>query len=84
MANRFGVLQQTISIYLQKMPELAKLVNTDLSKGFTVSQMTEKHGCPPSGYCVDTVGLDAEMIRKYVRYQEEKDRYIDQLTLGFK
>ncbi len=22
------------------------------------------------GYCVDTVGLDTEMIRKYVRYQE--------------
>ena len=27
------------------------------------------------GYCVDTVGVDAEMIRKYVKYQEkiEKD-----------
>ncbi len=24
------------------------------------------------GYCVDTVGLNAEMIQKYVRYQEEK------------
>ena len=24
------------------------------------------------GYCVDTVGLDSEMIRKYVRYQEDK------------
>lgn len=22
------------------------------------------------GYCVDTVGLDAEMIRKYVKWQE--------------
>ena len=26
------------------------------------------------GYCVDTVGLDAEMIRKYVKYQEVKER----------
>ena len=26
------------------------------------------------GYCVDTVGLDAEMIRKYVEYQEKKER----------
>ena len=26
------------------------------------------------GYCVDTVGLDAAMIKKYVRYQENKDR----------
>ena len=44
MANRLGALQQTISIHLQKMPELAKLVNTDLSKGFTVPQVAEKHG----------------------------------------
>ena len=29
-------------------------------------------------YCVDTVGLDAETIRKYVKYQQEKDRYVDQ------
>ena len=26
------------------------------------------------GYCVDTVGLDSEMIRKYVKYQENKER----------
>ena len=26
------------------------------------------------GYCVDTVGLDAEMIKKYVKYQENKDQ----------
>ena len=26
------------------------------------------------GYCVDTVGLDADMIRKYVRYQEKKEQ----------
>ena len=26
------------------------------------------------GYCVDTVGLDAEMIRKYIIYQEKKER----------
>jgi len=26
------------------------------------------------GYCVDTVGLDLEMIQKYVRYQEQKER----------
>ena len=26
------------------------------------------------GYCVDTVGLDAEMIKKYVKYQEKKDK----------
>ena len=26
------------------------------------------------GYCVDTVGLDPEMIRKYIKYQEAKER----------
>ena len=25
------------------------------------------------GYCVDTVGLDLEKIRKYVKYQQERD-----------
>ncbi len=31
------------------------------------------HFCA-DGYCVDTVGLDAEMIRKYVKYLEAKER----------
>jgi putative transposase len=26
------------------------------------------------GYCVDTIGLDSEMIRKYVKYQHDKDK----------
>ena len=26
------------------------------------------------GYCVDTVGLDADMVRKYVKYQEAKEK----------
>ncbi|MBU2714119.1 IS200/IS605 family transposase [Zooshikella harenae] len=26
------------------------------------------------GYCVDTVGLDAEMIRRYVKYQEKLEK----------
>jgi putative transposase len=33
------------------------------------------------GYCVDTLGLDADMIRKYVRYQEKKEQEIEQLQL---
>lgn len=33
------------------------------------------------GYCVDTVGLDAEMIRKYVKYQEAIERSSEQLDL---
>jgi hypothetical protein len=33
------------------------------------------------GHCVDTVGLDADMIRKYVRYQEKKEQLMEQLQL---
>lgn len=29
------------------------------------------------GYCVSTVGLNEEMIRKYVRWQEQKDKQIE-------
>lgn len=29
------------------------------------------------GYCVDSVGLDLEMICKYVKYQEEKEKYFE-------
>ena len=32
------------------------------------------------GYCVDTVGLDAEMVQKYVRHQEHKERRAEQLS----
>jgi putative transposase len=33
------------------------------------------------GYCVGTVGLDEEMIRKYVKWQIAKDQTMDQLNL---
>ncbi len=33
------------------------------------------------GYCVDTVGLDADMIRKYVKYQEQKEKRSEQRDL---
>jgi putative transposase len=33
------------------------------------------------GYCVDTVGIDADMVRKYVKYQEQRERQEEQLTI---
>ena len=33
------------------------------------------------GYCVDTIGLDADMVRKYVRHQEKAERQQEQLRL---
>ncbi len=44
IVKRLGIPQQTISRYLPKMPGLAKWVNGDLSKGFTVPQVAQKHG----------------------------------------
>ena len=33
------------------------------------------------GYCVDTVGLDSDMIRKYVKHQEQKEKRSEQRNL---
>ncbi len=35
------------------------------------------------GYCVDTIGLDEEKIRKYVKYQEKRERQAEQGRLKF-
>ena len=34
------------------------------------------------GYCVSTVGLDEEMIRKYIRNQEQQEQRAEQRMLG--
>jgi len=35
------------------------------------------------GYCVDTIGLDEDKIKKYVKYQEEQERLEEQQRLDF-
>ena len=35
------------------------------------------------GYCVDTVGLDEEKVRKYVRYQEHREHVAEQRGLEY-
>lgn len=34
------------------------------------------------GYFVSTVGLDEEMVRAYIRHQEDEDERYEQLKLG--
>ena len=34
------------------------------------------------GYCVDTVGLDHEMIRKYVKWQEKQEQQQEELRFS--
>ena len=46
IAKRVGLGQQRISRYLLQMPQVAKGVNSDLLKGFTVPQVAQKHGWP--------------------------------------
>jgi len=33
------------------------------------------------GYYVSTVGIDEDVIREYIRHQEDEDRRVDQLSL---
>ncbi len=35
------------------------------------------------GYCVDTIGLDEDKIKKYVTYQENQERIEEQQRLSF-
>jgi putative transposase len=35
------------------------------------------------GYCVDTIGLDEEKIRKYVQFQEKQEKVEEQQKLDF-
>jgi len=46
IAKRLGQARETIRNHLAKMPELANQPKADLSRGFTVPQVTEKHACP--------------------------------------
>ena len=34
------------------------------------------------GYFVSTVGLDEQMVREYIRVQDERDKYFDQMDLS--
>ena len=43
IAKRLGTKQVLIHNHLLKMPVLANSINSDLSQGFTVSQVAEKH-----------------------------------------
>jgi len=44
IAKRLDIPQRTLSDHSAKMPELANPLNSDLSKGFTVPQVAQKHG----------------------------------------
>ena len=51
IAKRLGQARETIRNHLAKMPELANQPKADLSRGFTVAQVAEKHG-RTAGLCL--------------------------------
>jgi len=61
IAKRLLSPQQTISGHLPKMPLLANPVNTDLSRGFTVAQVAEKHGWTQE-QIVEVVGVNQQRV----------------------
>ena len=48
IASRLDIARETVRDHLAEMPNLAFPPNSDLKKGFTVSQTAEKHGWPES------------------------------------
>ncbi len=46
IAGRLRIPRTTLETHLTKMPELANSSKADLSRGFTVAQVAEKHACP--------------------------------------
>ena len=69
ISNLMGVLKGKIAIKLFKSyPDLKK-------KPYWGNHFWAK------GYCVDTVGLDADKIRKYVKYQETHEKRTEQQSV---
>ena len=46
IASRLGLVRTSLHYHLSKMPALANSTNSDLSRGFTVPQVAEKHNWP--------------------------------------
>ena len=65
IAKRLGQVRETIRDHLAKMPELANPPNADLSKGFTVAQVAEKHGWAEP--LVWSIALDGKALGEGVR-----------------
>ena len=58
--SRFKKLSHTLRIF-NKFKELKK-------KSYRGNHLWTE------GYCADTVGMDAEMIKKYIKYQKKEER----------
>jgi hypothetical protein len=73
MAKRSGLDQKTILSHLGDLAALPNLLNDDLSCGFTVAQVAEKHGWidPMAGGRV-TPDTCLAMVRRYRAFDLER------------
>jgi len=77
IAKRLGQTRDTIRDHLGKMPGLAKSPKADLSKGFTVAQVAEKHGWP-----IFQAPLSSERFKANVVSAMQKRKIIGVTSLG--
>ena len=93
IVDELNIQDDHIHIIIGVPPKLSTLNLMGILKGRTAIRVFKKfpylkkkpywgnHFWSP-GYCVDTIGLDEEMIRKYVKYQNKKESNSEQQELG--
>ena len=92
--DELNVQKDHVHLVIKVVPKISISVLMGTLKGRTAIRVFSKfrylkekpywgnHFWAP-GYCVDTVGLNEEMILKYVKYQEEHERKAEQLGLKY-
>ena len=66
IANRLGATQASIHNHLLKMATLPNLINADLSRDFSVSQVAEKYNWTEPMACPQCLCMDLWMCRNWV------------------
>jgi len=92
IAERLGMIQGYVHLLAMVPPKVSISDYVGILKGRSAIRILNKfrklkdkpywgNKFWSRGYCVDTVGLDSEMIRKYVKYQEQKEITVEQRDL---
>ena len=86
--NEFNIQEDHVHLLVMVPPKISISDYLGIIKGRTAIRVLNKYRHMRQkpywgnrfwsrGYCVDTVGLDADMIAKYVKYQNDKERRFD-------
>ena len=86
-----NVQKDQVHIILMIPPKFSVSEVVDFLKGKCAIKIFDKHlwlkkrywgrHFWAKGYCVSTIGLDETKVRKYVKWQREKDKRIEQMKL---